>query len=68
MPTFGRGFLYHELGQYERAIEDYSETIRLDPRVADAYYNRGLAYQSLGKSEDAERDFQKAKDLGYEEY
>ena len=54
-----------ELGQYERAIQDYDEAIRLNPQYVYAYNNRGLTYQSLGKVEEAERDFQKAKELGY---
>ena len=44
------------------AKENY---IRLNPQNAKAYNNRGLTYQSLGKVEEAERDFQKAKELGY---
>ena len=28
----------------QRAIADYSEAIRLDPKYAVAYSNRGLAY------------------------
>jgi hypothetical protein len=31
-----------------------------------AYYNRGLAYGLIGKSMEAERDFAKAKALGYD--
>ena len=41
------------------------EAIRIDPTYAVAYNNRGVAYQSLGERELAERDFQKAKELGY---
>ena len=32
---------YNNLGQYERAIQDYDEAIRLNPQVAMLYYNRG---------------------------
>ena len=46
----------------KEAKENY---IRLNPQNAKAYNNRGLTYQSLGKVEEAERDFQKAKELGY---
>ena len=42
---------------YNLAIYDYDEAIRLDPEYAKAYNNRGLTYQSLGKVEEAERDF-----------
>ena len=47
------------------AEKNYDEAIRLDPEYAKAYNNRGLTYQSLGQVEEAERDFQKAKELGY---
>jgi Flp pilus assembly protein TadD len=39
------------------------EAIRLDPQLADAYYNRGVAYESLGQQELADRDVAKAKEL-----
>ena len=57
------GYEYNSLGQYERAIQDFDEAIRLDPQDADAYYNRGVVYGRIGKSIEAERDFAKAKEL-----
>jgi len=55
-----RGYAYYNLSQYERAIQDFDEAIRLDPQSAYAYYMRGLANQALGKNTAADRDFQKA--------
>ena len=43
-----------------RAIEDYTEAIRLDPELAVAYSNRGLAYDELGQMERAVADFDEA--------
>ena len=63
---FKRAYAFDELGQHDRAIEDLDEAIRIDPTYAVAYNNRGVAYQSLGERELAERDFAKAKELGYE--
>ena len=60
-----RGLSRHDLGQYEQAIQDFDEAIRLDPTYAGDYYNRGRAHQLLGNSTDAERDSQKAKELGH---
>jgi tetratricopeptide (TPR) repeat protein len=60
-----RDLAYGYLGQHERAIQDYDEVIRLDPQWAFAYYERSIAYQAIGMSEEAERDFAKAKELGY---
>ena len=60
----GRGDSYAEEGLYERAIQEYDEAIRLERDHARAYYHRGLAYEALGKTIEAERDFAKAKELG----
>ncbi len=74
--------MHRNLGQYERAIQDYDEAIRLIPQMeafwkflrtgfleasyALAYYLRGLVYEELGKSTEAELDIAKAKELGYD--
>ena len=38
-------------GQLEEAVQAYSEAIRLDPALVQAYNNRGAAYVNLGKPE-----------------
>jgi tetratricopeptide (TPR) repeat protein len=43
--------------QYDRAIEDYSRSIQLDPRVHAAFFNRGLAYVAIGDDDRAMQDF-----------
>ena len=40
--------------------------IILNPQYSNAYYNRGNVYAGIGKSEEAERDLAKAKELGYD--
>jgi len=35
----------------------------LNPNMASAYRNRGLAYQALGKTAEAEADFKKYEEL-----
>jgi len=56
---FDQGNTYRELGQHERAIEDYNEAIRLNPEYAVAYNNRGYAYKLQGKKAEAIADFEK---------
>jgi tetratricopeptide (TPR) repeat protein len=41
-------------------LRDYDEALRLDPNNADAYINRGNAYDALGRSQDALRDYDRA--------
>lgn len=46
--------------QFEDAIPDYTEAIRLKPDFAEAYYVRGLCYRRLKRNEKAIADFTKA--------
>jgi Flp pilus assembly protein TadD len=39
-----RGNAHKGKGEYEQAIADYSKAIELAPKDADAYNNRGYAY------------------------
>jgi protein O-mannosyl-transferase len=59
-----RGIFYHILGQYQRAIEDYNEAIRLKPHKAEPYYyNRGTVYYKLAQYQRAVEDYDKAISL-----
>ena len=53
-------------GQYDRAIADYTEAIRINPNDATAYNNRGVAYEKKGDKTKAEKDFARVKQLGSE--
>ena len=54
---YNRGIAYRHLGEYRRAIEDYDQTLRLDPNFALAYNNRGNAYVDLGEYRRAIEDY-----------
>lgn len=41
---YGRGRAYEEKWEWDKAIADYNELIRLDPTDAGAYDRRGWAY------------------------
>ena len=45
---------------YDKAIADYTEAIRLDPKFAEAYYNRGVAYENKGEYDKAIADYTEA--------
>lgn len=61
---FNRGNLYAMAKNYTRAIDDYTRAIDLDPRFAEAYYNRGLARCYSGHTADGLSDLSKAGELG----
>lgn len=47
-------------GAYDRAIANFSEAIRLDPRNALAFSNRGAAYANKGDNDRAIADYSEA--------
>ena len=58
-----RGAAKVGLGDYNSAIEDFSECIRINPKKALYYHDRGKAKEALNQYEEAIIDFQKAKEL-----
>lgn len=54
------GYTYHELEQYDEALERYSEKIRLQPEAADGYGWRADVYLDQGEDELAIADYTKA--------
>jgi Tfp pilus assembly protein PilF len=47
-------------GDYDRAVADYSQAIRIDAEFTGAYAGRGLAYEGKGEVEQAKADYRKA--------
>ena len=58
--VMNRGSAYSASGDLDRALRDYNEAIRLDPRNAGAYVNRALALARKGSVEAAMVDYAKA--------
>ncbi len=57
-----RGIANKRKNRLEKAIKDYNEAIRLYPKFAEAFTNRGVAYGRLGRrrAEGKEENFKKA--------
>jgi lipoprotein NlpI len=55
-----RGIAYARKGQYDRAIEDLDQAIRLNPNYAAAFNNRGSAYSAKGDLDRAIADYREA--------
>lgn len=54
---FELGLQYIENGLKDKAIDQFTHAIRIDPTFADAYYNRGVIYYTLNELDKAEADF-----------
>jgi len=48
-----QGLILFRKGSYDAAIATYSLIIQRQPKSADAYFNRGLAHMSLGRTDQA---------------
>ncbi|VVH59756.1 hypothetical protein BAZOLSSOX_1017 [uncultured Gammaproteobacteria bacterium] len=55
-----RGNIYMSLGEYQKAINDYDQTIALDPKNDNALSSRGAAYFGLGEYQKAINDYDQA--------
>ena len=53
-----KGFTLYELGRYEEAIETLSDAVRRVPKLCQARFHRGLAYQATAQPQEALDDFE----------
>lgn len=60
---FARAWLHHDLGNYRRAIQNYSESLQLNPIDSLTLYNRGLAQDENGNLDQALADYSSAIEL-----
>lgn len=64
--AYNRGVTNAKKGEYDKAVADFTEAIRLDPKTPDAYFARGVAYSNKREHAKAEADFAKVKELEYD--
>jgi tetratricopeptide (TPR) repeat protein len=55
-----RAIELRQQGDFDRAIADYSQAIRIDAEWTGAYTGRGLAYEGKDEAEKAKADYRKA--------
>ncbi len=58
--NFYYGVCAYRAGKHEEAVAAFSVCIGAAPGVAACFYNRGLAYVALGRTDDALNDFDRA--------
>lgn len=55
-----RGDCWYELGDYDRALEDFEQTGRFDGWVADCYLQRSRSKRASGDTQGADEDYRQA--------
>ena len=55
-----RGSIHFNLGDFDKALKDFNEAIRLDPK-AEYFLHRGFAHEALGKKDEAAEDYKRGK-------
>jgi Flp pilus assembly protein TadD len=51
--------------KFQKAIDEYTRAIAINPKDADAFYNRGVAKTMVGDRTGAQQDWRKAAELGH---
>jgi serine/threonine protein kinase/tetratricopeptide (TPR) repeat protein len=62
-PNFYRGLCAYRLRRYADAVAAFSICIGVAPEPAGCFYNRGLAFEALGCTEQALHDYDQALEL-----
>jgi tetratricopeptide (TPR) repeat protein len=62
-----RAISYHQIGNKENALKDYDKAILLNPKNAEAFYNRGLVKKEMNDQKGYEKDLETAKKLGFKD-
>ncbi len=57
------GVAYYNLGQYEKAIEEFNKIVLIDSNHVQAHFNLGLAYSQVNHIDSAIQNFQKTISL-----
>ncbi len=61
-----RGEAHYFNGDYEKAVADFTEFLHKKRTNRAVLYRRGLTYEKLGKLKEAEADFKKSCEFGYD--
>ena len=57
LDALNEGLKLHEAGKPKEAIREYDRAIKANPKLAEAYFNRGNAHYDLGQNMQALRDY-----------
>ena len=57
---FNRGLVYGHKSDFDRAIRDFDQAIKINPNYVEALYSRGLTYSNKGLWDRAIQDYDEA--------
>jgi len=57
------GMIYGRLGDFSEAEKSFEQIVRIQPKLAEGYFNLGKCQQSLNKWQEAEQNYSKATQL-----
>jgi tetratricopeptide (TPR) repeat protein len=57
------GIKYYNAKQLDKALDEFTQVIALNPNLPDPYYYRALVYLNLGKTPEAKADFKKLLEI-----
>jgi tetratricopeptide (TPR) repeat protein len=63
MAYYDRGVEYYKLNQVDKAIDDYTSAIGINPNYKEAYYDRGVVYGSIGQWDKAISDYSRTIEI-----
>jgi len=55
--ALNEGLKLHEAGKTKEAIQEYDRAIKANPKLIEAYFNRGNAHYDLGENQQAVNDY-----------
>lgn len=59
----GRASIYIHLQDYQKALDDYNQAIKIDPNTGSHYESRGNFYMLIKEEQKAKTDYQKAIEI-----
>ncbi|MGA7623728.1 MAG: protein kinase [Candidatus Acidiferrales bacterium] len=68
VPPGNLGVIYNELGQYEKAVTETQEALRLEPNAVTSYGNLATNYLALNRLDDAKKTIQQPQERKLEGY
>jgi serine/threonine protein kinase/Flp pilus assembly protein TadD len=66
VPPVNLGSIYDSLGQYEKAVTDTLEALRLEPNITIGYSNLAQYYLALNRLDDAKQAIEQAREHNLE--